>query len=52
MIFSLSSCETAVYTTTQDDVYVETQADIVQSNVGFDVIIRYGTPYYRNGIGM
>ena len=50
MIFSLSSCDTMVYTTTQDDVYVETQVDIVQSNVGFDTVIRYGTPYYRNGV--
>ena len=50
MIFSLSSCDTMIYTTTQDDVYVETQVDIVQSNVGFDTVIRYGTPYYRNGV--
>ena len=50
MLFSLSSCETYMYATTQDDIYVETEADIVRSNVSFDVVIRYGTPYYHDGI--
>jgi len=49
MIFSLSSCETYTYATTQDDIYTETEVDVVRSNVSFDIIMRYGTPYYRNG---
>jgi len=50
MIFSLSSCETYTYATTQDDIYTETEIDIVRSNVSFDVIMQYGTPYYRDGL--
>lgn len=50
MMFSLSSCETYTYTTTQDDIYVEAEADVVRSNVSFDVIIQYGTPFYRDGV--
>jgi hypothetical protein len=50
MMFSLSSCETYTYATTQDDIYVETEGDVVRSNVSFDVIIQYGTPYYRDGV--
>ena len=48
---SFTSCETMVYATTQDDIYIEeTDADIVRNtNVDFNVIIRYGTPYYYNG---
>ena len=49
MMFSLSSCETYTYATTQDDIYVEADVDVVRSNVSFDVIIRYGTPYYMDG---
>ena len=49
MMFSLSSCETYTYATTQDDIYTETEIDIVRSNVSFDVIIQYGTPYYKDG---
>jgi len=49
MICSLSSCEVYSYATTQDDIYVEAQADIVQSNVDFNIVIHYGTPYYYNG---
>ena len=50
MLFSLTSCETYAYATTQDDIYVETEVDIVQSNVSFDVVLRYGRPYYRDGV--
>lgn len=50
MMFSLSSCETYTYATTQDDIYVEAEVDVVRSNVSFDVIIQYGTPYYRDGV--
>lgn len=50
MMFSLSSCETYTYATTQDDIYVEADVDVVRSNVSFDVIIRYGTPYYMDGV--
>lgn len=49
LMLSLSSCETSVYATTQDDIYVEAQADVVQSNVDFNIIVQYGTPYYYNG---
>ena len=49
MLFTISSCEVYSYATTQDDIYVESEVDVVHSNVSFDVIIRYGTPYYRNG---
>lgn len=50
MIFSLNSCETYTYATTQDDIYVEADVDVVRSNVSFDVIIRYGVPYYMDGV--
>lgn len=50
MMFSLSSCETYTYATTQDDIYVEAEVDVVRSNVSFDVIIQYGTPFYRDGV--
>lgn len=50
MMFSLSSCETYTYATTQDDIYVETEVDVVRSNVSFDVIIQYGTPFYRDDV--
>ena len=50
MLFSLSSCDTYTYATTQDDIYVEADVDVVRSNVSFDVIIQYGTPYYRDGV--
>lgn len=49
MIMSLNSCDVYTYATTQDDIYIETQADVVKSDVDFNVIIRYGTPYYYNG---
>ena len=50
IIFSFSSCETTMYATTQDDIYVEAQNDVVYgSNIDFNIIIRYGTPYYYNG---
>lgn len=49
IIFSFSSCGTAMYTTTQEDIYVEAQTDVVrQSNIDFNIVIRYGTPYYYN----
>ena len=50
MLFSLSSCETYTYATTQDDIYIDAEVDVVRSNVSFDVIIRYGTPYYVDGV--
>jgi len=49
MLFSLNSCETYTYATTQDDIYVETVNDVVHSTVDFNIVIRYGTPYYYNG---
>ena len=49
MMFTITSCDVYTYATTQDDIYVETDADVVRSNVSFDVIIQYGIPYYRNG---
>lgn len=49
MMFTFSSCETYTYTTTQDDIYTETTVDIVRSNVSFDIVIRYGTPFYYEG---
>ena len=50
MMFSINSCETYTYVTTQDDIYVETEVDVVRSDVSFDIIIRYGTPYYMDGV--
>lgn len=50
MLFSLNSCVVSSYATTQDDIYTETEVDVVRSNVSFDVIIQYGTPYYRDGV--
>ena len=49
MLFSLNSCVGASFATTQDDMYIETDVDIVQSTVDFNVVFRYGTPYYYNG---
>lgn len=49
-MITISSCGVYTYATTQDDIYVETDDDIVHSNVAFDVIIQYGTPYYRDGV--
>lgn len=52
IMFSLSSCETYTYATTQDDIYIENideEVDIVHSNISFDIIFTYGTPYFRNG---
>lgn len=48
MIFSLSSCETYTYATTQDDIYTETDNDIIRSTVDFNIVINHGTPYYYN----
>lgn len=50
MLFSLNSCVVSSYATTQDDIYTETEVDVVRSNVSFDIIIQYGTPYYRDGV--
>ena len=47
--FVCTSCVGYTYATTQDDIYVEADADIVHSNVDFNVVIRYGTPYYYEG---
>ena len=49
MLLSLNSCDVYTYATTQDDIYVEAQADVVRSNVDFNIVIQYGTPYYYNG---
>ena len=50
MLFTLNSCVVGTYATTQDDIYVETEVDVVRSNVSFDVIIQYGIPYYRDRV--
>lgn len=49
MMFSLGSCGTVVYATTQDDIYVETVTYVVRSTADYNIVIRYGTPYYYNG---
>lgn len=49
MVFSFSSCVGYTYATTQDDIYVEAETDMVRSNVDFNIVIRYGTPYYYEG---
>ena len=51
VLCSLTSCifPTEAYVTTQDDIYVETSVDVVRSNVDYNVVIRYGTPYYYQG---
>lgn len=45
MLFSLNSCNVYTYPTVQEDIYVETQANVVRSNVDFNVVMHYGTPY-------
>ena len=45
MLFSLNSCNVYTYPTAQEDIYVETQANIVRSNVDFNVVMHYGTLY-------
>ena len=47
ILFTCVSCDIYTGVTTQDDVYVEN--DIVRTNVDFNVIIRYGHPYYYEG---
>lgn len=47
IVFTLNSCITT--TTSTDDIYVETEANIVESNVSYNVIIKYGDPFYYNG---
>ena len=49
MLFSLNSCNVYTYPTAQEDIYVETQANVVRSNVDFNVVMHYGTLYYYNG---
>lgn len=46
---SFNSCTMSTYATTQDDIYVETYSDVVYTDVDFNLVIRYGTPYYYNG---
>ena len=47
--FILCSCETSSYVTTQDDIYVENEVNIVSSDIDFNVVVQFGTPYYYNG---
>lgn len=47
ILFTCVSCDIYTGVTTQDDVYVEN--DIVRTNVDFNIIIRYGRPYYYEG---
>ena len=49
MVLSMNSCEVYTHATPQEDIYIETQEDIVQSNVDFSIVIQHGTPYYYNG---
>lgn len=49
MLLFTVSCSFETYATTQDDMYIETDVDIIHSNVDFNVVFRYGTPYYYNG---
>ena len=49
MCLCLSSCYVETYATTQDDMYVQTEVDVVKSDVNYNIVIRYGTPYYYNG---
>jgi len=49
MVFSFQSCVVGTYATTQDDIYVESQNDIVYTTVDFNTVIRYGSPYYYQG---
>ena len=46
MLFSLNSCNIYTYPTAQEDIYVETQVNVVRSNVDFNVVMHYGTPYW------
>lgn len=48
LTFCISSCETTTYVTS-DDTYIDDSQYEVRSNIGFDIIIRYGTPYYYRG---
>lgn len=50
-LFSLSSCvATSAIIPTEDGSYIEVQSDVVDyRNIDFNVIVRYGTPYYYNG---
>jgi hypothetical protein len=43
------SCTPYEYATTQTDVYVEASQYEVRTNVSFDIVIRYGVPYYYRG---
>ncbi len=49
MCISFTSCSISTYATTQDDMYIDAEIDVVKSDVDYNVVIRYGTPYYYNG---
>ena len=53
MCITLCSCEVystpGLAVTTQDDIYTEMYDSEVRSNVDFNIVIRYGTPYYLEG---
>lgn len=49
MSFSFTACTVSGYATTQDDIYVESSADIVRSNIDYNIVFRFGTPYYYEG---
>lgn len=48
-VFTLNSCSISTYPTTQDDIYVTTETEVVHSDVDYNVVIRLGSPYYYNG---
>jgi len=48
LCFSLTSCGSySLYY--NDDVYLNTEVEVVQSNVDYNIIIQNGTPYYYEG---
>ena len=49
LFISLNSCTIGTYPTTQDDIYVTTELDVINSNVDYNLVIRFGEPYYYNG---
>lgn len=47
--FSFTACTVSGHATTQDDIYIESSTDIVQYNIDYNIVFRFGTPYYYEG---
>lgn len=49
LLLCISSCDIYTYNTGQDDVYVTTDIEVVNSNIDYNLVITNGVPYYYEG---